>query len=562
MATPEQLLEQGRVATMGYLGMIDNNLTRSLKFQAEVNNAEVNTRMKVLDFAEGVRMNDAKITQMNNENEIRSRQFQLSEMMAPLQLESQRLALETQRIGLLRSKTETDINLFNQITKPYDSSMASRFASVQSPEYMRSYMDMKGKYLSNISQGNPFDSQAFEKDLGDLNDQYSNLKPVTDPQTWNPEVSHMLGMIDPNVQKIYEQRNPIYSKNANALAVSYVTSTDAQVAGIAERYGSLFSDEKLAQISINRDVYQTNKLRIDSLNNQIGRLNSAMSLAKDDKARAQIQDQYNTLLNQFTELENQNNNIIRNLTQGNYASLNETVAPPPPDTTKRPDPNQWMDVAPVMGVQDNPQLKQRLAGVASVFIDDESRSNDPSNPLSQTELRDIDMSWFENNLNQGTPDPDSLGRIKARVENGIEATGISGRFNQARVKSLLDSMDTQVDVPISPWLARQIYENLPLAERASIVRLDVDSGNFFSDSTSYKPGNKYFIQFGGKDDLTKGNISKAKAQVGLAESGIASYEAIELIINKMPNKAAREEARKELFAALTAGAIGSAASKR
>lgn len=552
MATPEQLLESGRIATMGYLGMIDASLTRSLQFQKSVSDSEVNTVFKVAGFMEDRRMNDAKITQINNENEIRRREFDIREMMAPMQLETQRLQLETQRVGLLRQKQQTDLGLFNEITKPYDTSMASRFASVQSPEYMRGYLDMKGKYLSNISQGNPFDSTAFEKDLNDLNDQYADLKPSTDPQTWNPEVSHMLGIIDPNTQRIYEQRNPTYSKNANALAVSYVTSPDNQVASIAEKYGGLFSDEKLAQVSINRDVYQTNKSRMDSISNQISRLSSALPLAKNDEARAQINDQYNTLLNQFTELENQNTVIIRNLTQGNYSSISEPVTATPA-VENRPDPKQWTErKEPVIGVANTEGLtstfKQNVSEVASIFEDKEFAKLNPGNPLANTELRNVDLSWFENNLKSGEADSASTNRIKVRIEDGIESTGVEG-FGKTRADKLFSTIKQPSDVAVSSWLGKTIYQNMPHADSLMIFGTTEILASKSNSNTDKAP---YTINFGNTSDFASGD----------GNFGISSYEAIEEILRSIPNKAARAEAKKELYAALTTAAIKSAISKR
>lgn len=562
--TPLQMLEIARAQSAQAFGSIERSIQLGLETQRLASQAEVNLKFQGLQFAEEMRRNDAAITQMNNQNEIAAKRFELESQLAPLKLETERLQLETQKQVALNAKRQTDLNFMSTITAPWDKSVASVFAQNQNPSYMRAYLDHKSQWLGKVSSGQTFDSAAYQKGIDQINQQFKDSKPPQDG-AWNQEVSMLLGMADRETQEQYNMRNPEVMASKNMLIGSFLETKDTSK--FWSDYGRMFKGDEVlvGKMDIARTAYQSNQNAMEGLIAQMQRLPTIIAASEEGSPeQASARKEYSSLYNQYTELQKRNQNIKLSFATGNLDTFDKPqpapVAPPIVELNKLPQENTTPTMG-VLGGGESSMLKTRLERVSNLFASEESRKTDPANPLSSTELRNLNFSWFESNLKPEEPDTTTKKSIRNKVMDGIEATGIKGRANEQRINSLLSTMDKEINVPISPWLAKQLFDNLDQVTLGGVVKQDINLSNIFADSYSYNPDNEYFINVGGSLDYTSDKFA-AKARAGMTGAGIASYKAFEDLITKIPNKAAREEARKELFSVITTAAISSALSKR
>lgn len=566
--TPLQMLEIARAQSQAFINNLDRNIGLQLQTQQEASNAEVNLRLRGLEFAENQRMNDARIDDINNTNALRSQEFQLRAELAPLELQTKRLQLETQRLQTLNAKRETDLSFMNTITAPWDRSVSSNFAQHQDPSYMREYLNMKSQWMGRVSNGEQFNPDAYQRSVDQLNQQYAGASPA-DTKSWNPEVSYLLGLTDRSTQEQYNLRNPEVSASRNMLMGSYLDTKDT--GDYWNRYGSLFrgNEDLVGKLDIARTTYQNNQSEISNLQRQLDVQRALMIDQRNPDVAANARQDYTNISNQIKKLQETNLNIRTSVNSGSLdlnSLLNPTVQSEQTTPIARLDSLPETPQSPVMGVEgggESTTLRTRLQRVADLFTTEDARRNNPADPLAETELRNVNLSWFESNLKSEEPDDATKTRITNEIRDGIESTGINNRANENRVSKILESMDKEIAVPIDPWLARQLYDHLDSTTLSSVVRSKLNSDSFVhalvSGSEKYNPKGQYYINVGAQTDFTSEDFINTSH---ITASGIGTYKAFEQIINKIPNKANREEVRKSLYSVISSAAISSALSRR
>lgn len=553
MATPLQLLQNAQQQSAQAYAQVDSVLTRTLNINAQAQAQEVDLRLKGLQFAEETRMNDARITEMNNLNEIRAREHESNMALAPLRMETERLRLQAAQSDFALKKQQQDVNLFGAITSPYDQTMGSYFMNNPNPEFMRSYIDYKGRWLGRIAQGQSFNPEEFESGINDISDNFKEAA-STPPDQWSGEVSHMMGIIDPSgrLQKQYDARNPVNVENVNSLARSLITAPDNQAPSISDKLARFAPPEKFAQATIYRDIYRSNEATMKQDYQNISSLRSAISslpevTAQDRQRKLNMGKQLEQQEQIYRQKQQTNLRILSNITNGNFNPIQEEEPSTPQEETFSIR-GHLDQVETVMGISqsgsDLLETRARAQSLVSILSDGSESVGDLT---SNTELMNIDLSWWQENSTGDLPDRGSLNRIKQRVRDGIDSIGIEGRFTKTRADSLLEQVREPVRVPINPVVSELIRKH---SDRYTDIFSS--SGGVYDLSS---------IKIGGVADFESKGVSAVTARALGNADGIASFEAINRIVSKMPTKATKEEVRKELYAALITAATGNIVSR-
>lgn len=540
-----QMLDMAANHTARMFGQVDEMMTKSLALRQQNSDNLVNLTYKGLQFAEQQRMNDANIQQMNNANELSARKFQMDAEMQPLRMESMRLQMENQRVTFERNKEQQDREAFNAITKVYDDMTGLFLLETRNPEHAKAVTDYKGRWMSKVMQGEQFSGESYAKGLRKINETFQDQK--VDAKNYNPVLSHMLGTVSPVAQNRYEMENPAFAKNKNALSSSLISSTDAGFTDMMTKYGNFWTPDQLGYLSVTRDIYKNNQALIDSSLNQLQRVRSQLALSETEEDRNNIISIAQELQASINEARAQNSAIINNAARGIYSFDQDPVAQQVTEELPGPNLSESQPKPKVLGFsanteRDQPML-QRLQGIKSFLTDTE---NEP------TEIDDINLSWWEGRIRDKAPDITTLSNVRNKIEERIEALGnLGSRFNSDRVDKLFSSLNRETEVPISGFLFETLNKHVSQSILDKIIENPISAR--FSNATP-------IIRFNSKSQSALDNEftmepGRLLERLGGADTGINNYSNLLKLLNHIPNKTEREEAKKELYASLLTAAL-------
>lgn len=544
-----QLLSLGQQTTQQAVGVLNDAMTRSLNVQQATNQAEISAGFKAVEFQENQRMHDANIMQLNYSNSLqaqkfasdsfyKAKEFELEQQLAPLRASAEVLGLQARAFQYQKAQQQASRVQFNDITKTYDERIGYDLLNKDSPELAKDYLDLKAKYQTQVASGLEFDQPKFESELAGIVGKYKDVEP--DKTGWSAQKQYLYDNISPTLGKRYGLKHPSVSRNRNAMAASYLDMTPGDVGDFGQKFGELYEDEEWGQLGSGRVVYQNNKRLIKENEEAASNLEARYAgLVRDPENATQydaVQSQIQSFRKKAQDAQNQNLQLQTGHAQGKYGVQPAEIPDKPvigPDQTKYDTKsylNKSNNIAGYPSQQDEQGKStfQRISGVAQFL----SNGDEPN------ELKDVDLKWYSSN--RIAPDKKSLTSIRERIEGSIESLGnLDERFTPERANNIISGIKKPASVPISGYLGELLTKT---AGWDFGQRFPVESGD-----RSQPKDQQYEINFGPKSSTT------AKILMGSGRQ-IESYEDINTILSKISNTAEREEARKEIYAALiTAG---------
>ena len=512
---------------------VDEQLTKNLQVQQQAGQFDVQMKAKALAFAEEQRMNELRAEEMRATNDIRAKQFDLQKQLMPLKIEEANLQLESAKFAMTKQKDAFARQAFNDITAIYDDSAAYSLIETQSPDQARELLQHKAKWRGLVANGQPFSEEEYAKGIHEINSRYKDVKPV-EGKVFDEKTHFLLGEISPKVQRVYEMKNPIVSKNRNMILSAYLDTPDSGLASFKD-YEGIADLDVWGIAGATRMLYQVNKRKQSENFQEYQKLMTAASaLGEGEEVRKkEMIAQAQIFKNDAEQALKENMLIQSNFRAGKFTDVTEediskaetrsSALPTIDPTTYASKPSR--EIAGIRMTSDPLQkelvdkvndLDRKLGG---------SEKTGPSPFLKGYANGGVlDLEWY-NNRTTNILDYKSVLSIKERIEENIdEVKDINQIVNQESINDVLSSISSPKEIPISEFL------------KDTLGSKAVNYGTLYESP---------FLRVGRKQGKVEGLMNGAT---------ISSFDDINNLISNIKNPIAREAARKEIYAAVaTAG---------
>lgn len=530
-----QLINSAAQVSSDAFNRIDRAMTNAIESNQRSGQFAVEMTAKTADAIEQARMHDASIEKMQIDSKLAGERLAMERAMMPLEAKSRSLEIQTKQMMLLRQKQLLDKQNADQIFSTYDDLSGRQILATGNLDHAKDYLKYKAQWQSHLMNGGRFDAVAFEKGLNQLNTQYVGKPGTANDEDWNPETQYLYESISPKLGRAYEEKNPVVKKNKNGMAVGSLTSTDTGFTTFWDKFGKLFTEEESGYIGAGRSAYQSNEMTIDKLTQENSKLSlyaSVAGLPDEEVARTQATIKENG--QKIDAARRQNNLMMANYSQGKYGVPVEEKEPAKSQEVKQGNTDLKKAEESPLGFKADGNIdfqgqrtKTKLSDIAAV-----AKNGIKDKRIEDTELRFLDLDWFSTNRQGNEPDDATKIDIRERIIEGIDSVGnIGDVITENKMDNLFKVMErnnkNSVSVPISDYTAELI----------GLSSYDTSVGVPVVSTAQHRPKSENnFISFGSKT-----GFNSAKAIIERAE--------------KIKNLGDRQEALKELYAALNTAAI-------
>lgn len=551
LALLDSAAEQGRAVHQ----QVAQQLDRTLAIQRANSQFEVETAFKGLEFAEQQRMDDAKIHEMQVRNqlqagvlEIKKRELELQSQEQPLIHEANLLRLQAAKDSRKAQIEQYKAGQFDKTAAIFDDQMGMFLIGTESTDAAKEYYGLKANWRNRVANGEAFDADAYSTEMNNIMSKY---KDVTPTGAWSPESQMIFDSVSPNLGKNYQLKNPIIGRNSNALGGAIIGSSDSDFADIMGKYGSLWNDEYRGLLGTNRVTFKQNEARVRQNHDELERLIGIKSKLDPETNKDLIADYDNriqSLQQESNTLWKTNQKIMQDAMSGKLGVIEPPAVPAAPQSTRLNLPSldesaKGEGLKPVFSV---PPSKDSVYGKVYDRLKDVKTMIDPEDRTGIG--RSLDLSWFSDNVT-GEVDYKTINNIRTSIERDLDSLeDVDEVFNPESLKKLTGNLKGTHAIPISKLLGGAL-ELVPgftgALRRNRSVNIfkganleDVATGNMVVNDPNY------YIAFG----KPQGKMDK------LVEGGkaISSPSDIEELLSVLESRSAREEAKKEIYAALIA----------
>jgi hypothetical protein len=575
------LLNSAAQVSANVYEQIDRSMSQRIAIESQAGRFEVEAMGKAAQFAEQQRMNNEQIINMRADNYMQAQRFEAEKMLIPIKMQTANLQLEAQRLNLQRAKEIEGKNHFNSLTSIYDDQIGYALLETESTDMAQEYLGYKAKVSDYISKGGKFDSGAFEKGLIEIRSKYKDAKP-SDPASieYDPQKQYLFEQVSPKLGASYATRHPAVQGSRNSIAVSYYSAENANEAAEFSKYNRLYSEEDIGKISVGRDAVMRNKRTIDNESRKANEMRNQIAAAQaqgyEEKSIAGMKSVLEQYENNINNAVMENQTLITNASKGIFGIPEKVtaVAPQPEGGASgaKTDISRFNNPDTTMGIESpkRPELdttgQQTKAGVDATFLaiagskkSDDGKSYIPLTDIQDTELSQVDLSWWNKSGMGDEPTIEAKKQIKDRVKLGVDMKlGDKGNINDLvtrdKVESLLKTIDKDVAIPVSGWLNEELQKaktNISVLDESGLLVPRID-GSLYNKGGEYEGGTT--IWFGKKKEDIIGKIRSG----GLVTSADEIFSAV----NKIPKGAKRDEAMREIYEALTTASISNAVTNK
>lgn len=564
------LLQEGNRVTADAMDRIARASSEHMKLQQQQSQFDSEMTLRGAQFAQQERQLQSQIQHTKNQDYFAQKEYELKRQVAPLEIQTANLRLESEKAKYAYNKQKVDTETFNSITDIHDEQMGSVFLKSQNMNQIQDYQNLKIKYKSEVAQGAPFNNAQFESEKQEIIQKYSDSPPSNSP--WNGQTRYALGVVNPKLELAYDQLNPKIKLQKDALASSYYTMDDKEAFTFFTTYGSLYNPEEVGNLLAGRTLTKHNYSRTNGAYDQMGKLQSKLATLNPENDPVG----YNHTVEDIKRLREESSSLLKQsqlmqqeASLGRYG-FGKTVENPQGLTEfdlerKAKEVERLKRLAieskdavnkkkSLLGIDDfadaeGQGIRTRINEVGSLIIGDKTIPVEDES-LKNTELDgswrkgmkngSIGFGWFGENRPDEIADRPTMSRIKDQVYENIESMENAGikfkdRFNSERVNGLIGTLSDDVNVPISDF-AFELLANQWGLNPASAKK----------DAGFYEVGAKkreYQITFGPKSSIPiiGGFIDKQT---------ITNYQDILKITKSIEKVAERELVQKELYSAL------------
>lgn len=352
--TPLALLENqkgGWNAVQSITRSLENNIAREIQREQFAQTMQVRATefgqtmaLQQADFDERKRMNMINAQNLRFANEMRWKEFETKQALAPIELESQRLRLEADKLRLAREQVASASQYMNSVTQPFDTSAAAYLSEIQDPRYGQAYLELKRKYAGLIASGKNFDPASYEAEFARLNESFgvagdpdatgfgSLRSPVSE---YTPQVSQLLRQMGAEqVANDYEAKNnPRKRLEISSLRASGIVADEKELPLILQGLQQYMQPEEITS-------YFNSIIGIKGIDREIEKLEkqasamavTAASAATSDPARARaIRSEIDAIEAKISDKRKERDDLYRLAT--GQSPLVEPPAPSDSDET-------------------------------------------------------------------------------------------------------------------------------------------------------------------------------------------------------------------------------------
>lgn len=274
MATYLQLLQNAQQGGWNMVQSINNALESRIRLeenrrqfnqtmQVRATEFERNMNLREAQFDEEKRMNMAQAQNMRFGNELRWREFQLNEQLAPLKFQAENLRLQSAALNQAQSVAQFNQTQFNQFTNQFDQSASSYLAQIQDPKFGQEYLSIKQAAYADMASGRPFNPNRYQSQVNDL---YSRYGVAGDPNSpgygsarsetseYSPQITNLLTSLNasPEIINNYERfNNPQKRLTESGLRSSGLYSDGSDFLTIQQGLSRSLSEQELIQYTEN-----------------------------------------------------------------------------------------------------------------------------------------------------------------------------------------------------------------------------------------------------------------------------------------------------------------------
>lgn len=299
---------------------------RASEFTAEMSYREA-------ELAERQRTNNMQAERWMFMDELAAKKFGAEMALEPIRLETAKIGLEAQKISKERALQQNRDDIFNSITKPFDTQAAALLSGSRSEEFGNGYLTLKSKYQSEVAMGLPFDEAGFRKEYEELSGQYTDVVPNKE---YNPALATMLdSMGATNEANRMRAENPVFSGSITGLKAGALTGGRQAFEATLGKYGSfLGNDEEVAAFSMNADAYFGLGDTIMSKTRELDTLNRAIVTSKNPEEKERIEQDINQLRGEISQARTQRSALYKRAI-GVQTAENKTESVIDPDAKAR-----------------------------------------------------------------------------------------------------------------------------------------------------------------------------------------------------------------------------------
>lgn len=521
---------------------IDKAMTQGLESNLRAGTFAVEMTAKAAQAAETARMNDAQITQMQQENYIRGEQFATEKAMLPLKIATMNLALRAGEADLMRQKEEIDRQNSDKIFSTFDDRVGMQLMRTENANHAKDYLGYKAQWQNHIMSGGRFDAAAYQRDTDAMAAHYEK-DGIAPEGEYSYEKHALFSSVSKSLGDTYERKNPSVKKNTNGLAVGTLTMSDNDFGDFWPKFGHLYNKESSGLMGIGRSIYKQNEYLIEKKRAENSKLQSYISvgaLEEGDKKMTAYQISENS--KEIESAQKMNSEIMKNYSNGVYGVPEKAVAPNASDAKKEEDLNKWKSAdGSVLGFPKasalDPQGKAINENVTKIMelVSSKAGTGNAKTLFGVGVDGGIDLSWFNNeNRSGGSLDTKTMNDFRNRIEKGMSSIkDLSEITSPGAIDELLGNINKSVDVPMGIYTKKKL-----------------GSSTQESKSKSYTPS------MGGPPQQDQQYFSFGK------NGSIKSFDDIIKLTNSIRNKNEREEVTRELIASVYSASLGSAVTNK
>lgn len=564
MASELELLNSATNHSVRMMGAISNALDKNLQVRQKAIDSEIGLEMQLRQAEEQRRMNDASLERYRFMDQMAAQKFEMEKELLPLRKQTELLRMQSEKERLKSYQQTRARQDFDEMVQPHNDRFGMWWMNSQNPAAANEYLQIKAKYAADIANGKPFDSNQFALDTNNIIEKYpvdDKEKPLT---KWSYEGQIMADRISPSLGKAYQIKNPVIERNANALAVQYIT--DPKVTDIST-YGEMYSPEYFALAAASREVYQSNVRQIDGLRDQwndvVERISKSQQLG-DDETVGVLLERKNQIESDIAKRESQNSSISIKAATGQLDR--DDVKDPVMEEKKRELPKLSSVKTKVEESKDRGSLgytsygaefKKTLQSIAGFTGYANPKPSDDGSFNHGDLLKGIDLSWasgvkidkLESKRKNEIKDV-ILENLEDAKKNGFDDTDI---ISEQRVNSILESINKPTEIHLSKAAVDEIFRG-----RAAFSGTDtgVRVKSAFGQQSSDKDDSKDFsLIVGPKMGDAWSFIAYQTA------NNMSSYDDFIKLVSRIKNKNIREAVKNEVYASILTAGITNALEK-
>lgn len=491
-----QMLTLAAQVTQNAFSRMDEAMTASLAFQQRNKQMEMEAVQKAASLAESARQADMQIGVAKERNQLDYLDYKQRQSLIPLQMETQKLALEVQKQNFLKQKEELDNKHFDDLTGTMNDAAAFEVIRTHNVDLLKELADHKASYKAQILAGKQFNPLEYKaKQDAILNqDKYKNLPPASDQEGWEGQFSFGLKGFSTSAATLYDKRHPVEKSARGAIAAGVLSSSSAtERTSLMIQGKTILNATEMGAIGVGIQQQKFEQEQIERLNFEIKKEEEEIArTTRDDpenakgliiSANKRIEDKKK---DQEKLMQKISDRVLR-FSNANFdpvaeAKPKETEKKDPPKFKKKPDgANLDLPSPDNFGSEKSRATYNKIGDIVNLIIPKDDKSKEG------TALQGIGVTWLKS--------PDKV----TDKEAGIFTEKIIGNFDKKEdvekfishdnLLKLSETITTETEVPVNGVLMEAVEDGWRKSKDASKVFQDPFIGNILQGKAVFSKGN-------------------------------------------------------------------------